>query len=258
MELFDPHGGYRRLDSFTLSTIVYLSTIRFCNRFLNLRNDPKGRLYDQMVQSARSGRANLMEGSERTATSKETEIKLIDVARASLVELLGDYEIWLLAGGMPPWPATHADFQAVYGMRLDPPGEWKDYLHDADVYVLEQQRRFSHWLDSDDSMVAANASLLLCRRVIGMIDGQLEHLGRVFRDKGGMRERMSAVRLDARDSATAVDPDAPACPACGKPMRKMLAKRGKNAGNPFWSCSDYPACKGSRSLAPADPSRSKP
>ncbi len=257
MELFDPHGGYRRLDSFTLSTIIYLSTIRFCNRFLSLRNDPKGRLYDQMVQSARSGRANLMEGSERTATSKETEIKLVDVARASLIELLGDYEIWLLAGGKPPWPASHAEFQTVYSMRLDPPGIWKDYLHDADAYVLEQQRKFAHWLDSDDSMVAANASLLLCRRVIGMINGQLEHLGRVFREKGGLRERMTTVRIEARDSAMAADPDAPDCPACGKPMRTMLARRGKNAGNPFWSCSAYPACKGTRNIDAADASANK-
>ena len=257
MELFDPHGGYRRLDSFTLSTIIYLSTIRFCNRFLNPRNDPKGRLADQMVQAARSGRANLMEGSERTATSKETEIKLLDVARASLVELLGDYEIWTLAAGEPPWSSACTDFKAVYGTRLDPPGEWTDYLHDADVYVLEQMRRFSQWLDSEDSLVVANATLLLCRRVIGMIDGQLKHLERVFKEKGGIRERMTAVRLDARDSAAAVDPDAPACPACGKPMRKVLAKRGKNAGNPFWSCSDYPACKGTRNVEGAGDPASK-
>lgn len=244
MELFDPHGGYRRLDSFTLTTIVYLATIRFCNTFLTLRNDPKGRLYDQMVQAARSGRANIMEGSERTSTSKETEIKLIDVARASLVELLGDYEIWILSNGGLPWRSDDDSAKAVYGIRLDPPGEWDDYLHDSAQHFLAQQKRFSTWLEGDESLVAANAMLILCRRVITMLDHQMKRLGENFRESGGFRERMSAVRIENRSAQ--VDSEAPACPECAKPMRKMLAKRGNNAGNPFWSCSAYPECKGTR------------
>jgi four helix bundle protein len=87
MNLFDKHGGYRKLDSFTLASVVQLGTWRFCEAFLNRRNDPGGRHFDQMTQAARSGRANLTEGSERAATSRETEMKLTDVARASLAEL---------------------------------------------------------------------------------------------------------------------------------------------------------------------------
>jgi hypothetical protein len=90
-ELFDKHGGFRRLHSFTLATIVQVETLRFCRRFLTFDHreastkfyDPKGRQYDQMTQAARSGRQNIIEGSERSSTSKDTEMKLTDVARAS-------------------------------------------------------------------------------------------------------------------------------------------------------------------------------
>jgi len=99
-DLFDKHGGFRRLHSFTLATLVQIETLRFCRRFLTFDHkeldskfyDPKGRQYDQMTQAARSGRQNIIEGSERSATSKDTEMKLTDVARASLSELRGDYE----------------------------------------------------------------------------------------------------------------------------------------------------------------------
>ena len=91
-ELFDKRGGFRKLHTFTLSTIVQLETLRFCRRFITHDHreaatkfyDPKGRQYDQMTQAARSGRQNIIEGSERSATSKDTEMKLTDVARASL------------------------------------------------------------------------------------------------------------------------------------------------------------------------------
>jgi restriction system protein len=106
-ELFDKHGGFRRLHSFTLATIVQLETLRFCRRFLTHDHreaddkfyDPKGRQYDQMTQAARSGRQNIIEGSERSSTSKDTEMKLTDVARASLSELRGDYEMFILDRG---------------------------------------------------------------------------------------------------------------------------------------------------------------
>ena len=110
-ELFDKHGGFRRLHSFTLATIVQVETLRFCRRFLTFDHrdatikfyDPKGRQYDQMTQAARSGRQNIIEGSERSSTSKDTEMKLTDVARASLSELRGDYEIFILDRSQLPW-----------------------------------------------------------------------------------------------------------------------------------------------------------
>ena len=110
-ELFDKHGGFRKLHSFTLATIVQLETLRFCRRFLTQDHreaggrfyDPKGRQYDQMTQAARSGRQNIIEGSERSSTSKDTEMKLTDVGRASLSELRGDFEIFILDRGELPW-----------------------------------------------------------------------------------------------------------------------------------------------------------
>ena len=92
MSMFGGTGGYFRLDSWILSNIVQLGTQRFCKLFLNRTNDPCGRQYDQMTQAARSGCANNAEGSARRATSKETEMKLTDVARSSLAELSGNYQ----------------------------------------------------------------------------------------------------------------------------------------------------------------------
>src|SRR5881296_3832959 len=86
-----PHGGYRELKSFQMSELVYDATVRFCDRFI----DKKSRTHDQMVQAARSGNKNIAEGSRISGTSKEAEIKLTNVARASLEELLGDYQDYL-------------------------------------------------------------------------------------------------------------------------------------------------------------------
>ncbi|MBR4253334.1 MAG: four helix bundle protein, partial [Kiritimatiellae bacterium] len=113
-----PVGAYRRLDSFTLATIIQTETWRFCREFLDHRNDPKGRWFDQMTQAARSGRANIAEGSENSLTSKETELKLLGVARASLAELLSDYEMWLACSGALPW--TREEASAAFRTPLDP------------------------------------------------------------------------------------------------------------------------------------------
>ena len=102
--MFGGTGGYFRMDSWILGNIVELGTQQFCRRFLNRRNDPGGRQYDQMTQAARSGCANNAEGSARHATSTETEMRLTDVARSSLAELSGDYLNWLLQQGKVPWP----------------------------------------------------------------------------------------------------------------------------------------------------------
>ena len=83
-----PHGGYRRLRSFQVTEIIYDGTVAFCDRFI----DKRSRTHDQMVQAARSGRQNIAEGSRASATSSQTELRLVNVARASLGELLLDYE----------------------------------------------------------------------------------------------------------------------------------------------------------------------
>jgi len=118
--MFGGTGGYFRLDSWILANVVQLGTQRFCRLFLNRNNDPCGRLFDQMTQAARSGCANIAEGSARRATSKETEMKLTDVARSSLAELSGDYLNWLLRQGKVPWGKETPEARAVYAVRLDP------------------------------------------------------------------------------------------------------------------------------------------
>lgn len=120
--MFGGTVGYFRLDSWILANIVQLGTQRFCRQFLNRTNDPCGRQYDQMTQAARSGCANIAEGSARGTTSRETEMKLTDVARSSLAELSGDYLNWLLQQGKTPWAKDSPEARAVYGVRLDAPG----------------------------------------------------------------------------------------------------------------------------------------
>ena len=141
--LFDPSGGYRKLDAFLFASLIQLETKRYCERYLTLKNDPKGRQFDQMTQAARSGRANIMEGSQRASTSKADEMRLIDVARASLVELMGDFEMELLQRGSPPWSRDSDAAKRVSEWQLEPHGEWTDPIHDSGVYLLalpENQR----------------------------------------------------------------------------------------------------------------------
>lgn len=249
MELFDKHGGYRKLDSFTLASVIQLGTWRFCERFLDRRNDPCGRQFDQMTQAARSGRQNIIEGSERAATSRETEMKLTDVARASLAELRGDYEFWLLRRGAAPWKTSAPEARAVFGVRLDdnPVGD-EDGLHESGLYILAQQKKFGGWLESNDPDVVANAMLVLLNRVLNMLNRQLKAQGATFTEKGGFRERMTAVRLEERAKQSA-EPDAPTCPECGKAMRKRTARSGKTPGQAFWGCVEYPNCRGTREVA---------
>lgn len=246
--LIKKHGGYRKLDSFTLATLVKLGTWRFCTTFLNRTNDPTGRQFDQMTQAARSGRENIVEGSERAGTSAGTEMRLTDVARASLTELQGDYEFWLLRQRIPPWPHASPEAKAVFDIRLDPnPLKGGDDLHDSAVYTLAQYDKFARWLDADEPETVANAMLILLNRVLNMLGKQLVAQGQTFIEEGGFRERMTAVRLEERDKQLA-DPDAPECPTCGKPMRKRTARTGKHAGTPFWGCTGYPECRGTREV----------
>lgn len=248
MDLFKKYGGYRKLDSFTIASIIQLANWRFCTTFLNRRNDPAGRQFDQMTQAARSGRVNIAEGSERASTSAETEMKLTDVARASLGELKNDYEFWLISRRKLPWKVPSPEACEVLDLRLDPnPLGEGDGLHEVSAYLLAQYDKFARWLDSDDSDLIANAMLLLIGRTLNMLARLKESQGETFREEGGFRERLTAARLETRDQQQA-EAGAPVCPECGKPMRRRTAKTGKHAGQPFWGCTGYPTCKGTREL----------
>lgn len=241
--LFDKCGGYRALHSFTYSTLVHLGAISFCKRFISYRDDPLGKTTGQMVGAARSGRQNIIEGSERAATSKETEMKLTDVARASLGELLGDLEIYLAERGAIPWSKLSDDHRQISAIQLEPFAHTSDELHDYWVYFAGIRARFAHWLDSDDSLVVANALIVLIQRTMAMLSGQLRRQGADFEEQGGFRERLHQCRVEARDGAAA---ETPACPDCGKPMRLRTARAGGRAGEEFWGCSGYPECRGRR------------
>ena len=232
------------MDSWILANIVQLGTQRFCGRFLNRTNDSAGRQYDQMTQAARSGCANNAEGSARRATSKETEMKLTDVARASLAELAGDYVNWLLKKDQVPWKKSSAEARAVYEVRLDSPDYGEDVVHDACEHILAQKRKFLAWLESEDDVVMANVLLILIARVINMLNHQMEAQGEKFQEEGGFREKLTTLRVEQR----AQKESAPLCPDCGKPMTKRKAKTGTNAGQAFWGCTGYPECKGIRKV----------
>jgi four helix bundle suffix protein len=242
--VFGGTGGYFWLDSWILANIVQLGTQEFCRQFLNRTNDPCGRQYDQMTQAARSGCANNAEGSARRATSKETEMKLTDVARSSLAELSGDFLNWLLQQGKVPWGKDTPEAREVYAIRLDKPAYGEDVVHDACAHVLAQKKKFDKWLESGNDEAMANCLLILIARVINMLNHQLETQGETFEQEGGFREKLTSMRTEAR----ARQEDAPVCPECGKPMARRRAKTGKNAGKDFWGCTGYPECRGTREM----------
>jgi len=251
-ELFDKSGGYRKLYSFTFATMIHLGTIRFCKRFISFRNDPLGKTAGQMIGAARSGRQNIIEASERAATSKETEIRLTDVARASLAELLGDYEIYLAEKGVVPWSRDDPQRRALAELRLPPFEFTNDPLHDYWRYFQEVKKPFARWLESDDDVTVANAIIFLITRTMTMLAAQLQHQGDEFIEASGFRERMHRCRTEARRAQTSAESAPPACPECGAPMRKRTPRTGRNAGIPFWGCSNYPDCKGTREINPDD------
>jgi len=235
--MFGGTVGHFRLDSWVLANIIHLATQTFCLRFLNRTNDPCGRQFDQMVQAARSGCANIAEGSARGATSKETEMKLTDVARASLAELQSDFLHWLMRNGQAPWRKDSSESQIIFALRLDTPTYGSDVVHDACTHILAQKHKFNQWLNAEDSIIVANSLLILIARTLNMLSHQLEAQGRSFKESGGFREKLTTIRVEAR----AEQENAPLCPVCEKPMKKR-----KSAKGPFWGCTNYPNCKGIR------------
>jgi len=247
-QLFDKSGGYRRLHSFTFATMIHLETISFCKRFIPWQEDQLGKTAGQMIGAARSGRQNIIEGSERSATSKETEIKLTDVARASLAELLGDYEIYLAEKAALPWGRDDHDRQKFASLMLPEFHHGDDSLHNYWKYYQDIRPAFAPWFDHQNSTMAANAMIVLIQRTMAMLSSQIRHQGGVFLNNGGFRERMYQCRSNIREENHAADKNAPNCPDCSKPMRRRSAQKGTHAGSAFWGCSAYPECKGIRKI----------
>lgn len=241
--------SYHWLNSWIMANIIQLATQEFCDRFIDYRMDPGHRLYDQMVMAARSGVANIAEGSARHSTSIETEMRLLDVARASFDELQGDIFNFLLRKKATVWAIGNADREAIWQMRLDCPQYSNSYLHDAAIHILSQKSKFDRWLTHDNPETMANALLVLCLRENRMLQSQIQSQLEDFKQKGGFSENMTMERLEARKTQ-ALNNGAPACPLCGKPMLRRMQKRGQWQGREFWGCGDYPLCRGTRPINP--------
>ncbi len=174
-----PHGGYQELLSFRKARIVYDGTVRFCERFLNKRD----RTCDQMVQAARSGKQNILEASQASGTSKETELKLTNVARASLEELLEDYRDFLRTRHCPQWDKNSKE--ALFVRRL---GARKDVTYES----------YRTYVDTRPGEVVANILLCAIHQANYLLDQQIRRLEQDFLKEGGLRERMSRARVAAR------------------------------------------------------------
>ncbi len=235
--------SYCWLNSWILANIIQLATQDFCDKFIDYRMDPGRRLQDQMLMAARCGVANIAEGSSRHSTSLETEMRLLDVARASFDELQGDIFNFLLRKKADIWKIGNPNREAIWQMRLDEPNYSNSYLHDAAMHILTQKSKFDAWLGSENPEIVANGLLVLCLRENKMLQSQIQNQLEYFRQTGGFTENMTSERLEAR-KAQARDAGSPKCPICGKPMLRRMQKKGHNQGREFWGCSDYPRCNG--------------
>lgn len=175
-----PHGNYQELFSYQKSEVIYDLTFRFCEKHLK-----KGdRTIDQMVQAARSGKQNIVEGSKASGTSKEMEIKLTNVARASLEELLEDYRDYLRVRDLAIWDKDSKE--ALYVRRLG----------NKSHTTYETYREF---VDTRSAEVVANIAICLINQANYLLDQQIRRLEQDFLKEGGLRERMSKARLQARE-----------------------------------------------------------
>ena len=245
-----PSGGYRSTASFQTATIIYDATWWFCEKFL----DARSRTVDQMVQAARSGRQNIAEGSRAAATSSQTELRLVNVARASLEELLLDYEDYLRHRRLPLWPPDSAEASAV---RQVAAAFRKDQSDRSNLTDLSDQQRwalYARWLDHADPAVRANSIICLIHQANYLLDRQIAALEGAFIEGGGYSEQLATERLKqrrAKDRSPQAEPTdlPPKCPQCGALMALRTAKSGKNADSQFWGCTKYPDCKGTAPLS---------
>ena len=206
--LIPKHGGYRKLKSFQVAQLVYDVTVRFCDRYIS----PRSRTHDQMVQAARSGVQNIAEGSQASGTSKKMELKLTNVARASLEELRLDYEDFLRQHGQPIWARDdprRADLIARRPANADAVAEWARQLRNGRGGHHGQRGRVGADTASTVSVsstastssypeIAANAALVLIAVACGLLDRQLAAQAAAFEQQGGFTERLYQRRQSKR------------------------------------------------------------
>lgn len=206
--LIPKHGGYRSLKSFQVAQLVYDVTVRFCDRYIEKRS----RTHDQMVQAARSGVQNIAEGSRASGTSKKAELKLTNVARASLEELRLDYEDFLRHRGLPLWDRKNPRRENLIARRCttaDCVAEWiKEQNGLSGPSGRSGPKQNSKPLSTQSTKstqstypeIAANAALVLIAVACGLLDRQLTSLAATFQREGGFTERLYRIRKRARGS----------------------------------------------------------
>jgi len=209
-----PHGGYRKLRSFQVTEIIYDGTVAFCDRFLDAR---RTRLVDQMEQAARSGRQNIAEGRRASGTSSQTELRLVGVARASLDELLLDFEDYLRQHRLPLWNKDNPKAREVRALAAatgDNPTDQSDRTDRTDNYS-----RYRRFIEESAAETAANTLISLIHQANYLLDRQIAALEKQFVQEGGYSERLAAARMEARrrkqTGRTEERPRAPDCPLCG-------------------------------------------
>ena len=231
-----------------MTEIIYDGTVVFCERFV----DKRSRTRDQMVQAARSGRQNIAEGSRASATSSQTELRLVNVARASLDELLLDYEDYLRQRRLPLWGRDDPRALEVRGI-----GHRTDRSDQSDRLEVKPYQRYRHFIEDAADDTAANTLICLIHQANFLLDRQIRALERQFIEAGGYSERLAAARLEQRrnrsDRSDQSDrsekpPSPPACPACGQPLILRTARKGNTTGSQFWGCSAYPRCTATLAL----------
>ena len=174
------HGGYRKLLTYQKAEIIYDGTQYFTKRFFH----PYDRTIDQMVQAARSGKQNIAEASMASATSKETEIKLTNVARASLDELMHDYEDFLRTHKLPTWDRHHK-----LSIRFGQLNRTENATYETYIKAIE----------NPEPEICANCMRCLTNIVIYLLAQQIKKLEQEFLNEGGLRERMTKARIEQRN-----------------------------------------------------------
>lgn len=182
-QLIPAHGGYRELQSYQMAEIVFDATTVFCQRFI----DKHSRTNDQMIQAARSGKQNIAEGSMASGTSKKTELKLIGVARASLEELLLDFQDYLRQKGLPLWEKNNPEAQKIRQLAYEKNRTYRTY---------------KTYIEEGTAEVAANTAICLIHQTNYLLDQQLRALEKEFLKEGGFTERLYNVRREYRTNRT--------------------------------------------------------
>lgn len=173
------HGGYKRLLTYQKAEIIYDGTVYFCNKFLKKPD----RTIDQMIQAARSGKQNIAEASMASATSKETEIKLTNVARASLEELLIDYQDFLRTHKLKEWVKDHKYVTRLRELNRTPNANYET---------------FKKGIENPNPEISANVLISLIKITSYLLSRQIKRLEEDFIKEGGLRERMTKARINFR------------------------------------------------------------